>query len=71
MMPSMTLTGLALLGGQAGRPGRRADLDALAAARAGVDHRVDAGLQDGFEGLGHARSVPPTSRPIEGPSKSM
>ena len=44
------------LGLDAAGPGDRADLDAFAAARAGVGHRLDACGQRGFESLGHAAS---------------
>ncbi len=50
---------LPLFGRQAGRRGRRANLDALAATGAGVEHLVDAGLQGGLECLGHWKQVHP------------
>ena len=59
---------LALFRRQAGGFRGRADLDAFAAARAGVGHGVGAGLQGGLECLGHRQpshggdphSVPPS-----------
>src|SRR5262249_43999829 len=47
----------ARLGLDAAGSGHRADLDALAAAGAGVRHRGDASGQCALEGLGHAASV--------------
>src|SRR5580700_5322164 len=58
---------VACRGFEPGSAGDRTDLDALAAARAGVGHCRGAGLQGGFEGFGHrchpaigAGTVPPT-----------
>ena len=51
MMPAITAT---RLGVHAAGAGDRADLDALAAAGAGVRHRLNACGQSGFEGGGHA-----------------
>jgi hypothetical protein len=59
-----------------GSNSRRANLDAFAAARAGVRHRGGTGLQGGFEChgrrlLGHKCERTAESGPIEGHAKSM
>ena len=45
---------VARLGGDAAGSRDRTDFDAFAAAGARIDHAVDAGLQRGFERLGHS-----------------
>jgi hypothetical protein len=50
---------LPLFRGKPGRLSRRADLDAFAAARAGVDHAVDAPFQRRFKGRRHGHIVMP------------
>jgi hypothetical protein len=57
---------LPLFSGEPGRLSRRADFDAFAAARAGVDHGVDTALQCRFEGLSHGHNRNAVRRPIEG-----
>ena len=52
---------------QPGRLSRRADFDAFAAARAGVDHGVDAPVQCQFEGRHHGHIVMPIGARLKGP----
>ena len=57
---------LPLFSGEPGRLSRRADFDAFAAARAGVDHGVDTALQCQFEALSHAHIVMPLGARLKG-----
>jgi hypothetical protein len=59
----------ARLGAQSGGSGRRTHFDAFAAARAGVEHLVSAGLQGRFEALGHDYKVTPARPGLKDPQR--
>jgi hypothetical protein len=57
---------LPLFSSEPGRLSRRTDFDAFAAARASVDHGVDAFLQCGFEARSHGHIVVPLGARLKG-----